>query len=47
MTHLHLPAKEMVERAEAAVLETLIFGGLIATAIAAAVYDIGLWVGAW
>lgn len=47
MTNLHLLAKETVERAEAAVLETLVFGGLIATAIAAAIYDIGLWVGAW
>jgi hypothetical protein len=47
VTQLHLPAKETVERAEAAILETLVFGGLIATAIAAAVYDIGLWFGAW
>jgi hypothetical protein len=44
---LHLPAKEKVERAEAAILETLVFGGLIATAVVAAVYDIGFWVGAW
>jgi hypothetical protein len=47
VTQLHLPAKEKVERAEAAILETLVFGGLIATAIAAAIYDIGFWVGAW
>jgi hypothetical protein len=47
VTNLHLPAKETVERAEAAVLETLVFGGLIATAFAAAIYDIGLWIGAW
>lgn len=39
--------KQTVERAEAAVLETLVFGGLIATAVAAAIYDIGLWIGAW
>jgi hypothetical protein len=24
-----------------------VFGGLIATAFAAAIYDIGLWIGAW
>lgn len=47
MAHLHLPAKETVERAEAAVLETLVFGGLIATAFAAAIFDVGLWIGAW
>lgn len=47
MTHPHLPAKETVARAEAAILETLVFGGVIATAIAAAIYDIGLWFGAW
>ena len=47
VTQLHLPAKETVERAESAILETLVFGGLIATAIAAAIYDIGFWVGAW
>ena len=47
MTQLHLPAKETVERAESAILETLVFGGLIATAIAAAIYDMGFWVGAW
>ena len=39
--------KQTVERAEAAVLETLVFGGLIVTAVAAAIYDIGLWIGAW
>ena len=39
--------QQTVERAEAAVLETLVFGGLIATAVAAAIYDIGLWIGAW
>ena len=39
--------KQTVERAESAVLETLVFGGLIVTAVAAAIYDIGLWVGAW
>ena len=42
-----LLAKQTVERAEAAVLETLVFGGLIVTAVAAAIYDIGLWIGAW
>ena len=47
MTQLHLTAKEKVERAESAVLETLIFGGLIATAVTAAIYDIGLWFRAW
>ena len=47
VAHLHLPAKETVERAEAAVLETLVFGGLIATAFAAAIFDVGLWIGAW
>ena len=47
MTHSHLPARETVERAEAAVLETLVFGGLILSAVAAAIYDIGLWLGAW
>ena len=47
MTQLHLPAKETVARAEAAILETLVFGGLIATAIAAAIYDVGYWLGAW
>ena len=47
MTHLHLPAKETVARAEAAILETLVFGGLVVTACAASIYDVGLWVGAW
>jgi hypothetical protein len=47
VSQLHLPAKEKVERAEAAILETLVFGGLIATAIVAAIYDIGFWFGAW
>jgi len=42
-----LLVKQTVERAEAAVLETLVFGGLILTAVAAAIYDIGLWIGAW
>lgn len=42
-----LLVKQTVERAEAAVLETLVFGGLIVTAVAAAIYDIGLWIGAW
>ena len=42
-----LLAKQTVERAESAVLETLVFGGLIATAVVAAIYDIGLWIGAW
>jgi hypothetical protein len=43
----HLPERETVERAEAAILETFVFGGLIVTAIVAAVYDIGFWIGAW
>jgi len=47
VTQLHLPAKETVERAESAILETLVFGGLIATAVVAAIYDVGFWVGAW
>jgi hypothetical protein len=47
VTDPHLPGKEKVERAEAAVLETLVFGGLIVSAVAAAIYDIGLWFGAW
>jgi hypothetical protein len=47
VTYPHLPAKKTVARAEAAILETLIFGGLILSAVAAAIYDIGLWFGAW
>jgi hypothetical protein len=43
----HLPEKQTIERAEAAILETLVFGGLIATAIVAAIYDFRFWFGAW
>lgn len=41
------PRSQLAEKIERAVLETVVIGGLIVCAIAAAIYDIGIWVGAW
>jgi hypothetical protein len=43
----HLVARETVLRANSALLLTLVGGGLIACAIGAAVFDIGLALGMW
>lgn len=45
--HHHLVEKETLVRANVAVLLTLVWGGLAACALAAAVYDIGHWVADW
>ena len=46
MAH-HLIEKETLVRANVAVLLTLVWGGLAACALAAAVYDIGHWLSGW
>jgi hypothetical protein len=48
MPHLaHLPDRKTVLRANLALILGLVWGGLAFCAIAAVVYDIHRWIGAW
>ena len=46
MSH-HLVEKETLARANVALTLTLVWGGLAACAVAAAIFDIGRWVNVW
>ena len=39
--------KHMIARTNQVLLPTLIGGGLVLSAGAAVVYDVGVWIGAW
>jgi len=43
----HLVDKQFVQRANTAVLLSILWGGLAACAIGAMVYDIAYWLKAW
>jgi hypothetical protein len=43
----HLVDKDLVQRANTAVLLSILWGALAACAIGATIYDIAYWVGAW
>ena len=43
----HLVDKDLVQRANTAVLLSILWGALAACAIGAMIYDIAYWVGAW
>ena len=46
-TMAHLVDKDFVQRANTAVLLSILWGGLAACAIGAMIYDIAHWVKAW
>jgi hypothetical protein len=39
--------KQLLMRANAALLRGMVVGGMIVCALAASLYDLGSWVGAW
>jgi hypothetical protein len=43
----HLVEKQFLQRANTALMLTIVWGGLAACALGAVVYDIGRWVAAW
>lgn len=43
----HVVEKELLQRANTAVLLALIWGGLAACALGAVVYDVGRWFSLW
>ena len=43
----HLVERELLQRANTAVLLTMVWGGLAACAFGAVVYDIGRWFALW
>ncbi len=43
----HLVDKQLIERANAVLLLSVLWGGLAACVIAALVYDIGHWLANW
>ena len=43
----HLVEKEFLQRANTALMLTIVWGGLAACALGAVVYDIGRWFAAW
>ena len=44
---VHVGEKEMLLRANAALLRVGILGGMVTCAVGASVYDVGRWIGAW
>lgn len=47
MAHHHLVEKDTLIRANRAVALVLVWSGLAVCVLAAAVYDVGGWIGAW
>jgi hypothetical protein len=43
----HVIEKDLLFRANGAVLRTAIVGGMVGCALGSALYDIGKWVGVW
>ena len=43
----HVIEKDLLFRVNGALLRTAIVGGMVGCALAACLYDVGKWVGAW
>jgi hypothetical protein len=43
----HLGEKQLLMRTNAALLRGMVVGGMVSCALAASLYDLGGWLGAW